>query len=616
MPRPFRFFAGLIRSPEMLRNTAFFGLLVVAFLVGIPALVWWRNGELDSDLANLSAVFLDLAIVISVSLAILLLLLFIIWMSRSRAGVVILPFDNATAEPKYSGKAISDSLIAELERIRQIHARPYAGIPESWSEGQLPRGSNRRRPGDALVTSSEEDAVNSALKDVGTVGAGETKLSVGQILLTLRRLWPIGAPEAVMSGSIQKYGPLIRIVARMDHGRVYPWWDPAKGDAGASRKEVHAWEVSGRVDDGDIPDLIRDLAFSVARDITPNIAARTWVAFKHYSEALDAYMTALNTDRPEDLEPAIESCQQAVEAQWDYTGPVYLLHELGQLCLQTTGEYVRAERLLNKAIGLRDLEFERAREDRYLELEVLTWPCDLGLALASQDRYVEAAESINRSIDNLESLGTVESDTVAGSDYETTLKNYKGWAYSQLGDTLDVIGKDDDAIEAYRHAIELTPQEPGNYNSVGYLNARKGHNRKALTEFNRAIELYPERAAYHVSLAGHLRKMGRLDQCQLRLKIARQLLTQLPADYDRACLESISGNTDLALNLLQAALSKGLATPGWARRDADFDFIRDDPRFQAITSSSEVNQDTTAQIPGETPDGAAAQPVALAGQAA
>jgi hypothetical protein len=52
--------------------------------------------------------------------------------------------------------------------------------------------------------------------------------------------------------------------------------------------------------------------------------------------------------------------------------------------------------------------------------------------------------------------------------------------------------------------------------------------------------------------------------------------------YNRACFEAIQGNADEAIALLKIALEKRLVSTAVVRRDPDFDFIRDDPRFKAL----------------------------------
>jgi len=57
----------------------------------------------------------------------------------------------------------------------------------------------------------------------------------------------------------------------------------------------------------------------------------------------------------------------------------------------------------------------------------------------------------------------------------------------------------------------------------------------------------------------------------------------LPTDsfYHRACLESVAGNADAAIEALRIALERGSSVE-WARDDPDFIFIRDDPRYHAL----------------------------------
>jgi len=42
------------------------------------------------------------------------------------------------------------------------------------------------------------------------------------------------------------------------------------------------------------------------------------------------------------------------------------------------------------------------------------------------------------------------------------------------------------------------------------------------------------------------------------------------------------GSPDSALDLLRTAMKKMQETADWARRDPDFESIRDDPRFKAL----------------------------------
>jgi len=59
-------------------------------------------------------------------------------------------------------------------------------------------------------------------------------------------------------------------------------------------------------------------------------------------------------------------------------------------------------------------------------------------------------------------------------------------------------------------------------------------------------------------------------------------LMEKESAYNRACFAAISGEGEEALRLLRTALETGGVSRNWARRDPDFDFIRDDPRFQEL----------------------------------
>jgi hypothetical protein len=86
---------------------------------------------------------------------------------------------------------------------------------------------------------------------------------------------------------------------------------------------------------------------------------------------------------------------------------------------------------------------------------------------------------------------------------------------------------------------------------------------------------------YRGSLVGILRKLGREAEAQAQIEIARSLMAK-ENEYNRACFESICGNVEQALALLKVALEKKQTSLEWARRDPDFDSIREEPGFKAL----------------------------------
>jgi tetratricopeptide (TPR) repeat protein len=108
-----------------------------------------------------------------------------------------------------------------------------------------------------------------------------------------------------------------------------------------------------------------------------------------------------------------------------------------------------------------------------------------------------------------------------------------------------------------------------------------GQYEKALSAYQKAVELAPEGGAYRASLASVLRKLGREAEAQAQMEIARPLMAK-ENEYNRACFESICGNVEQALALLKVALETSPGMRDWARRDPDFDSIREHPGFKAL----------------------------------
>jgi len=82
-----------------------------------------------------------------------------------------------------------------------------------------------------------------------------------------------------------------------------------------------------------------------------------------------------------------------------------------------------------------------------------------------------------------------------------------------------------------------------------------------------------------IGIAGASKQLGDYKQASKYIERARTLS---PGHYNLACLESISGNIEAAVEHLRFALEENPSKREWARRDPDFDFIRGDPHFQAL----------------------------------
>jgi tetratricopeptide (TPR) repeat protein len=95
--------------------------------------------------------------------------------------------------------------------------------------------------------------------------------------------------------------------------------------------------------------------------------------------------------------------------------------------------------------------------------------------------------------------------------------------WARLGDAYDSDGRTDDAINAYKQAIELKPS-PAYYNNLGGIYGRAGKIPEAMAAYNKSAELDPQNAAQAYRNGGiTLYNTGRLKEAVEPLKKATEL---------------------------------------------------------------------------------------------
>ncbi|MDF0591042.1 tetratricopeptide repeat protein [Candidatus Methanocrinis natronophilus] len=219
---------------------------------------------------------------------------------------------------------------------------------------------------------------------------------------------------------------------------------------------------------------------------------------------------------------------------------------------------------------------------------------DKGIALESLGRSDEALEYFEKALEldpkNADfwsykriSLGNVgrweEALKLSNKAIEINQKNANAW-YGK-GVALGNLGHHEYALEAFEEVLELDPQNANAWHDKGVALSNLGRHEEALEPFEKAVELGKESATLYVSLARLYRKLGREADSIEACKSARDLIEN-ESEYSRACFEAVCGSPAAALELLRTALEKKEQTADWARRDPDFEFIRDDPRFAAL----------------------------------
>jgi adenylate cyclase len=152
-------------------------------------------------------------------------------------------------------------------------------------------------------------------------------------------------------------------------------------------------------------------------------------------------------------------------------------------------------------------------------------------------------------------------------------------------------GRFQEAIGFFERAAEIRPDDyfspihlMGCYFSLGMDTERQRWARIGIERAKRALERHPENAspAHRGALAlAHLGEAERAKEW-----VARALAIDpddVVAQYNAACVYSLLGESDRALDLLEIVVPQSSSYHVlWFNQDADLDAIRDHPRFRAL----------------------------------
>jgi tetratricopeptide (TPR) repeat protein len=325
--------------------------------------------------------------------------------------------------------------------------------------------------------------------------------------------------------------------------------------------------------------------------IAHNNLGNTLRSLKRYDEAEVAYRKAIEIDpnyatAHNNLGTIFDDLKRYDEAEVAYRkaieiDPNYALahYNLGVI-LNDLKRYDEAEAAYRKSIEI-DPKYTIAHNN-------------LGNTLRSLKRYDEAEVAYRKAIEidpnyalAHNNLGTILDDLkrydVAEVAYRKSIEIHPNdaLAHYNLGDMLRILKRYDEAEVAYRKVIGIDPNDAAAHSNLRVLMLQLGRNIEALAFAESAHLLDPHSPAYLLALASIHKKLGHEADANKYAAQARPLFE--PGDwYNRACLESVCGNTDAAIENLKQAAQQDNFDRDWARRDPDFEWIRNDPRFKEI----------------------------------
>jgi adenylate cyclase len=204
-------------------------------------------------------------------------------------------------------------------------------------------------------------------------------------------------------------------------------------------------------------------------------------------------------------------------------------------------------------------------------------------------------------------------------------------AHAARGEALFLLGRNDEAEAEFEEAIRLDPASfEANFFYARYWKVR-GIPAKAADYYVRALEVQPDDPQAPLLLQAELRTLGRMEEAdkyaEMGVRRAEESVRQHPewsrpaqlvaavlasigrgeearewmeralaidpddnlALYNAACTFAQLGEKERAIELLQRwAPNAGLEKRLWLRNDADFEPLRDDPRFKQVLKDTEV----------------------------
>ncbi|MEW5717237.1 MAG: tetratricopeptide repeat protein [Chloroflexota bacterium] len=319
-------------------------------------------------------------------------------------------------------------------------------------------------------------------------------------------------------------------------------------------------------------DILAEIAEALEKQTEQQKAKATkHRALAHFANGLKAHQAGNLTDAEAAYRKAIELNPNDAAAH----------NNLGALLAEDAARAADAEAAYREAIRL-DPNYAQAHNNLGALL------ADLGRAAEAEAAYREAIRLDPNLAQAHNNLGVLLDDLGRSAEAEAAYREAirldpnNAAANVNLAYFLRTHDRFAEAEPFYRRAIELEPNEIGPYSGITIgLRQQMGREAEAIPFIEKWMQLDPQNFDPPLALASVHKKLGHAEESAKFAAQARALIK--PEDwYNLACLESVCGNTDAAIEHLRRAAQADDFDRKHAKRDPDLEWIRDDPRFDEI----------------------------------
>lgn len=369
--------------------------------------------------------------------------------------------------------------------------------------------------------------------------------------------------SSILTGSVRKAGNRLRVTTQLVQ--------PSTGEA--------LWSQSYDRDLNDVFRVQDEIAAAVVAALQVRLGAGTSFAGLHGTRNPDAYAELLMCRKGSelahdtaDLRQAVAHCESAIRQDQGFADAY------AELAVATVvlGDLEGHRRAVPRAMSLADqaVELGPDRATAYSARAFLRsqFLFEFGKALTDSQRAVEVAPDdsvvLQRHAALLITLGRYSEARVAMRRLVTT-DPLEARAWVLLGRAHQLLGEDQQAQSAFRHALELAPDSSVVVDANATIELVQGHPEKALELFRKL----PHQDPWHFSgIAACEFTLGKEEESRKSLAHLKQFASQGSA-YQIAEVHAWRGETDEAFHWFERA---------WRQRDAGLAALKWDPYLGSL----------------------------------